>query len=107
MLVEPQRIDAIDHQLVHQVLNRLYLRRRQIRHTLPERHDQRAHLRRRGSNGGGPAGFVPARYARRNEVERLIKRSKISRAVAACFDKSAYAFHGTVAFAAIPLWLRT
>lgn len=86
--------------------NRRYLRRRQIKHTIPERRDQKAHRQRRGSNGGRPTGFDPARYARRNEVEGLINRLEINRAVATLFGKRAYVFHGTVTVAAVPLWLR-
>ncbi len=86
--------------------NRRYLRRRQIKHTIPERRGQRAHRRRRGSNGGRPTGFDAARYVRRNEVERLISRLKIYRAVAMRFDKRAYVFHGTVTVASLRLWLR-
>lgn len=69
--------------------NRRYLRRRQVKHTLPKHRDQRAQRRRRGSNGGRPTGFDPVRYARRSEVERLINRLNISRAVAMRFDKRA------------------
>ncbi|WP_307671711.1 IS5 family transposase [Streptomyces sp. V2I9] len=86
--------------------NRRYLRRRDIRHTIPEPKDQRANRRRRGSNGGRPAGFDPDHYRRRNEVERTINRLKNSRAVATRYDKRAYVFHGTVTAAAIRLWLR-
>ncbi|WP_424887340.1 IS5 family transposase [Streptomyces sp. XH2] len=87
--------------------NRRYLRRRQIKHTIPERRDQRAHRQNRGSRGGRPASFDAARYARRNEVERLINRLKVFRAVATRFDKRAYVFHGTVTVAALHLWLRS
>ncbi|MFF2728787.1 IS5 family transposase [Streptomyces sp. NPDC058008] len=86
--------------------NRRYLRRRQIQHTIPERRDQRANRRRRGSRGGRPTAFDRARYARRNEVERCINALKGSRAVATRYDKRAYVFHGTVTLTALRLWLR-
>ncbi|MGW6876130.1 IS5 family transposase [Streptomyces xanthophaeus] len=86
--------------------NRRYLRRRQIKHTIPEPGDQRANRQRRGSKGGRPTGFDTTVYRRRNEVERTINRLKTFRAVATRYDKRAYVFHGTVTVAAIRLWLR-
>ncbi|MEV0599903.1 IS5 family transposase [Streptomyces sp. NPDC050315] len=86
--------------------NRRYLRRRQIRHTIPERRDQQANRQRRGSRGGRPTGFDRGRYARRNEAERTVNVLKGFRAVATRYDKRAYVFQGTVALAAIRLWLR-
>lgn len=59
--------------------NRRYLRRRHIKHTIPEPKDKRANRKRRGSKGGRPAGFD---------------------------NKRAYVIHGTVTVAAIWLWLR-
>ncbi|MDW4912538.1 IS5 family transposase [Streptomyces californicus] len=85
--------------------NRRYLRRRQIGHTIAEPENQRANRRRRGRAGGRPTGFDPARYVRRNEVERTINKLKANRAVATRFDKRAFVFHGTVTAAAIRLWL--
>ena len=87
--------------------NRRCLRRRQIKHTIPEPRDQRANRRRRGSKGGRPTSFDKALYKRRNEVERTINRLKNFRAVATRYDKRAYVFHGTVTLAAIRLWIRT
>lgn len=62
--------------------NRRYLRRRQIKHTIPEHKDQRANRQRRGSAGGRPTGFNKTIYKRRNEVERTINALKGFRAVA-------------------------
>ncbi|NAS20117.1 transposase [Herbidospora sp. NEAU-GS84] len=70
--------------------NRAYLRSRKIRHTIPEPADQKANRRRRGPLGGRPTGYDPARYARRNVVERAINRLKQFRAVATRYDKRGY-----------------
>lgn len=86
--------------------NRRYLRRRQIKHTIPEPRNQRANRRSRGSKGGRPAAFDKEIYKRRNEVERTINALKGFRAVATRYDKRAYVFHGTVTVMAIRLWLR-
>ncbi|GAP45846.1 transposase [Streptomyces azureus] len=56
--------------------NRRYLRRRQIKHTIPKPNNQRANRKRRGSQGGWPAGFDKTIYKRRNEVERTINALK-------------------------------
>lgn len=86
--------------------NRRYLRRRQIKHTIPEPKDQRANRTRRGSQGGRPTGFDKVIYERRNEVERTINALKNSRAVATRYDKRVYIFHGTVTVTAVRLWPR-
>ncbi|WP_373304308.1 IS5 family transposase [Streptomyces griseomycini] len=86
--------------------NRRYLRRRQIKHTIPERRDQRADRQRRGSAGGRSTAFDRAMYKRRNEAERTANAPKGFRDVATRFDKRAHVFHGTVAVAAVRLRLR-
>lgn len=87
--------------------DRRYLRRRHIKHTIPEPKDRRANRQGRGSKGGRPTGFDRETYRHRNEVERTTNRLKIFRAVATRFGKRAYVFHGTVTAASIRLWLRT
>jgi transposase len=47
-----------------------YLRRRGIRHVIPEKKDHKAARLRRGSRGGRPPGFDKDRYKERNTVER-------------------------------------
>ncbi|UFQ20504.1 IS5 family transposase [Streptomyces huasconensis] len=84
--------------------NRRYLRRRQIKHTIPEPRNQRANRHNRGSKGGRPTGFDRTVYKRRNQVERTINRLKNFRA-ATRYDKRAYIFMGTVTAAVIRLWL--
>nr|QIY69217.1 transposase [Streptomyces sp. RLB1-33] len=51
---------------------REYLRRRDIRHTIPEKTDSQAARLRKGSRGGRPPGFVEERDKKRNTVERII-----------------------------------
>jgi transposase len=61
---------------------RQYLRRRGIRHTIPEKSDSQAARLRKGSRGGRPPAFDKDRYKKRNTVERTINKLKQSRAVA-------------------------
>ena len=83
------------------------LRRRKIRHVIPEKSDQAVHRRKRGSRGGRPPGFDKARYAKRNTVERAIGKLKQFRAVATRYDKRRYMYQGTVTVATIKIWLRS
>ncbi|GHG05285.1 IS5 family transposase [Streptomyces filamentosus] len=84
-----------------------YLRRRGIRHTIPEKTDSQAARQRKGSRGGRPPGFDEERYKKRNTVERAINRLKQYRAIATRYDKRGYVFLGTVTAAAVVIWLRT
>jgi transposase len=86
---------------------RQYLRRRGIRHTIPEKADSQAARQRKGSRGGRPPGFHEERYKKRNTVERAINRIKQARAVATRYDKRGYVFLGTTTVAALIIWLRT
>nr|WP_109278685.1 IS5 family transposase [Streptomyces orinoci] len=86
--------------------NRSYLRQRHIKATIAEPDDQRANRLRRGRAGGRPPAFDQAQYRLRNTVERCVSKLKQHRAVATRYDKRDYIFHGTLATAAIVIWLR-
>ncbi|WP_436845476.1 IS5 family transposase [Streptomyces sioyaensis] len=86
---------------------RAYLRRRGIRHVIPEKMDHKNARLRRGSRGGRPPGFDRERYKKRNTVERAINKLKAFRVVASRYDKRGYVFLGTVTVAALIIWLRT
>lgn len=81
------------------------LRRRGIGHTIPERADQQANRRRRGSRGGRPPTFDKQLYKRRNVVERCFNRLKQCRSVATRYDKTATSYQATVTIAALLQWL--
>ncbi|AWS43580.1 IS5 family transposase [Streptosporangium sp. 'caverna'] len=56
--------------------NRAYLRRRRISAVIPEKSDQRANRKKKGSAGGRPVVFDPERYRQRNIVERCLQKIK-------------------------------
>lgn len=85
---------------------RALLRRRGIVAVIPERTDQQAHRRRRGSTGGRPPAFDPDTYKKRNVVERCINRLKQFRAIATRYDKLASRYLAGIQLASLVLWLR-
>ena len=85
--------------------NRQLLRSRGIAHTIPEKSDQAANRRRRGSHGGRPPGFDKARYARRNTVERGFCQLKQWRGLATRYDKHAINYTGAIHLSGLLGWL--
>ncbi|MCP2313952.1 transposase [Kitasatospora paracochleata] len=84
---------------------RAYLRRRGIRHTIPERADQVLNRLNRGSRGGRPTGFDRQAYKLRNVVERCFNRLKQWRGLATRYDKTRESYQATVTIASILLWI--
>lgn len=83
------------------------LRRRKIAHTIPERSDQIARRKAKGSRGGRPPGFDPEVYKKRNTVERGYLRLKQWRGIATRYDKHARNYRAGIVLGAIVLfWLR-
>ena len=81
---------------------RKLLRRRAIRHTIPERKDQKE---RRGGRPGRRPGFEREAYRRRNVVERCVNRLKQWRAIATRYEKRAVNYRAMVVIASLMMWL--
>ena len=104
----------IGHRPAHLLADKAYshpstrreLRRRRIRHTIPERRDQVEHRKAKGSSGGRPPTFDPERYRERNTVERGFGRFKQWRGIATRYDKYARTYLGGVLLAAIIILAR-
>ena len=66
--------------------NRAYLRKRQIKAVIPEKKDQAANRKKKGSKGGRTVSHDAALYQERNTVERLINKLKAWRGIATRHD---------------------
>ncbi len=86
---------------------RAALRRRGIAFTSPEKSDQIARRKAKGSRGGRPPVFDPDTYADRNVVERCFNRLKQFRDLATRYAKRVAYYRSEITIAAIVLWLRT
>ena len=86
--------------------NRDYLRGRGIRAVIPEKKDQIATRKKRGSKGGRPPVFDAGAYRNRNVVERSFAYVKQWRGLATRYDKLAITYRAAVVISAILTWLR-
>ncbi|WUV83452.1 IS5 family transposase [Streptomyces sp. NBC_01476] len=68
--------------------NRACLRRRRITAVIPEKTDQQANRKKKGSTGGRPVTYDIERYKQRNTVERSLQKIKTWRGLATRHDKS-------------------
>lgn len=85
---------------------RTELRRRGIKHTIPERSDQITWRKSKGSAGGRPPAFSGRIYKHRNTVERGFNRLKQWRGVATRYDKYALTYLGGVLLASAVIHAR-
>jgi transposase len=82
------------------------LRRRGIKSVIPDKSDQIAARKRRGSRGGRPYGFDADTYRGRNVVERFFALAKQWRGIATRFDKLAITYRAGVTLCGILTWVR-
>lgn len=83
------------------------LRAKKIPHTIPQRRDQVAQRKAKGSRGGRPPSFDSEIYRERNTVERGFNRLKHWRGIATRYDKYAFTYLGGVTLAALIVHHRT
>lgn len=87
-------------------VTRAELRRRGIKAVIPEKKDQIAARKRRGSRGGRPPGLDAVAYRGRNVVERFFALAKQWRGIATRFDKLAITYRAGITLCAILTWSR-
>jgi transposase len=86
--------------------NRDYLRRRHITAVIPERTDQQANRKKKGSAGGRPVTFDPDRYKQRNTVERCFQKIKTWRGLATRYDKAPESYEAGLHLRGSIMWLK-
>lgn len=82
------------------------LHARGIKVVIPEKSDQIAARKRRGSRGGRPRGLDTTAYRGRNVVERHFALTKQWRGLATRYDKLAITYRAAVVLAACITWSR-
>jgi transposase len=81
------------------------LRRRGLRHLIPERRDQREQRQQKGSRGGRPCRYSREEYGERSWIERLINRLKQWRRIATRYEKRAENYRAFTLIGCFLLWL--
>ncbi|MFE2246934.1 IS5 family transposase [Streptomyces lavendulae] len=87
--------------------NRAYLRRRKIQAVIPEKTDQAANRKKRGSRGGRPVSHDAALYKERNTAERCINKIKEWRGLATRYDKTLASYLAGLHLRGAVIWLRS
>ena len=87
--------------------NRAYLRRRGIKAVIPEKSDQAANRKKRGSTGGRPVSFDAEQYRDRNTVERCINKIKAWRGLATRYDKTPDSYMAGLQLRGSLIWIRS
>ena len=85
--------------------HRVLLRSRGIAAVIPEKIDQQAGRKRRGSRGGRPPVFDAVKYKKRHVIECGFNLFKQWRALATRYDKLALTYRAGVVLRAVTIWL--
>jgi len=85
--------------------NRAHLRKHRIKAVIPEKNDQAANRKKKGSRGGRPVTFDAGLYRDRNTVERLINRLKDWRGIATRFDETPESYLAGLELRASMIWV--
>lgn len=87
--------------------NRAHLRKRKIKAVIPEKADQAANRKKKGSAGGRPVGHDATLYKDRNTVERAINKFKEWRGLATRYDKTPESYEAGLHLRGAIIWLRS
>lgn len=86
-------------------VNRSHLRKRNIKAVIPEKKDQAANRKKKGSRGGRPICHDAELYKGRNTVERLINKLKAWRGIATRYDKTPESYLAGLHLRASMIWI--
>lgn len=86
--------------------NRAHLRKRHIKAVIPEKKDQTANRKKKGSRGGRPVSLDANLYKERNTVERLINKLKAWRGIATRYDKTPDSYLAGLHLRASMIWIK-
>jgi transposase len=87
--------------------NRAYLRKRHIKAVIPEKKDQAANRRKKGSRGGRPVGHDADLYKDRDTVERCVNKIKEWRGLDTRYDKTPGSYLAGLHLRGAILWIRS
>ncbi len=86
--------------------NRVHLRKRGIKAAIPEKKDQAANRKKKGSSGGRPVRHDADLYKERPTVERLINKLKVWRGIATRYDKTPDSYLAGLHLRASMIWIK-
>ncbi|WP_306191923.1 IS5 family transposase [Streptomyces sp. MK5] len=86
--------------------NRAHLRKRRIKAVIPEKRDQAANRKKKGSRGGRPVSHDADLYKERNTVERLINKLKAWRGITTRYDKTPDSYPAGLHLRASMIWIK-